>query len=95
MKGYIVTVYKTIKDQNVLKDYAVKAKAAVEKYEGKFLVRGGEKTTTEGEDSPRTVIIEFSSYKQAKIFYSSPEYQEAHELLDGTVERHHQIIEGN
>jgi uncharacterized protein (DUF1330 family) len=94
MKGYIVTVYKTIKDQNVLKDYAVKAKAAVEKYEGKFLVRGGEKTTTEGEDSPRTVIIEFSSYKQAKIFYSSPEYQEAHELLDGTVERHHQIIEG-
>ena len=94
MKGYIVTVYKTIKDQNILKDYAVKAKAAVEKYEGKFLVRGGEKTTTEGEDSPRTVIIEFSSYKQAKIFYSSPEYQEAHKLLDGTVERHHQIIEG-
>ena len=94
MKGYIVTVYKTIKDQNVLKDYAVKTKAAVEKYEGKFLVRGGEKTTTEGEDSPRTVIIEFSSYKQAKIFYSSPEYQEAHKLLDGTVERHHQIIEG-
>ena len=43
MKGYIVCVYKSISDENALKNYAVKAKAAVEKYKGNFLVRGGKK----------------------------------------------------
>jgi uncharacterized protein (DUF1330 family) len=95
MKGYVVCVYKSISDENVLKNYAVKALLAVEKYDGKFLVRGGKKITTEGEDSPRTVIIEFSSFAQTKAFFYSKEYQEAHEVLKGKVIRHHQIIEGN
>ena len=42
MKGYVVCVYKSIKDPELLKNYAVGAKLAVEKYEGKFLIRGGE-----------------------------------------------------
>ena len=32
MKGYVVCVYENIKDQEILKDYAVKAKDAVDKY---------------------------------------------------------------
>ena len=95
MKGYIVTVYKSINDEDALKKYALKARVAVEKFKGKFLIRGGENITTEGEKSPRTVVIEFSSFIEAKKFYHSSEYQEAHELLKGTVIRHHQIIEGN
>ena len=39
-KGYIVCVYGSIKDNEALKIYADKARAAVEKYDGKFLVRG-------------------------------------------------------
>ena len=95
MRGYIVCVYKSIKDLNALKEYAVKAKSAVEKYKGKFLVRGGEKITTEGEESPRTVVIEFPSFADAKDFYYSKEYQNAHEVLGTTVIRHHQILKGN
>ena len=94
MKGYVVTVYKTIKDEDVLKNYAVKAREAIEKYKGKFLVRGGKKITTEGDDSPRTVVIEFPSFAEAEIFFYSKEYQEAHVILKDTVVRHHQIIEG-
>ena len=41
--GYIVCVYESIRDNNALKDYAEKARSAVEKYGGKFLVRGGKK----------------------------------------------------
>ena len=67
----------------------------VEKYNGKFLVRGGNKITTEGNEFVRTAIIEFSSFNQAKIFFYSTEYQEAHNLLKDTVVRHHQIIEGS
>ena len=95
MKGYIVCVYKSISDENVLQQYATKAKMAVEKYKGKFLVKGGKKITTEGEESPRTVVIEFLSFSQAEIFFYSEEYQKAHEILKGVAVRHHQIIEGS
>ena len=95
MKGYVVTVYKVIKDDNVLKNYAAKAREAIEKYKGKFLVRGGRKITTEGDESPRTVVIEFPSFNEAKTFFNSKEYQDAHAILKDSVVRHHQIIEGN
>ena len=95
MKGYVVCVYKSISNEEKLKEYAVKAKAAVEKYKGNFLIRGGKTKTNEGKSSPRTVVIEFPSFDQANSFYQSKEYQEAHSILEGFVERHHQVIEGS
>ena len=95
MKGYVVCVYKNINNEEKLKEYAVKAKAAVEKYKGKFLIRGGRSTTNEGDKSPRTVVIEFPSYDGVNLFYNSKEYQKAHGILKGHVVRHHQTIEGS
>ena len=66
MKGYIVCVYENINNQELLKNYALKAKQAVDKYEGRFLIRGGKNITTEGKDFIRTVVIEFSSFEVAK-----------------------------
>ena len=93
-KGYIVCVYEQIKDKKKLKDYALKAREAVDIYDGKFLVRGGKKITTEGKNFVRTAVIEFDSYDKAKKFFYSSEYQAAHEILKDIVIRHHQIIEG-
>ena len=94
MKGYVVCVYKSIANQEKLKEYAVKARVAVEKHKGRFLIRGGKSTINEGDKSPRTVVIEFPSYEEANTFYQSKEYQEAHIILKGQVERQFQIIEG-
>ena len=94
MKGYVVCVYKSISNEEKLKEYAVKAGIAVEKYQGKFLIRGGQYTTNEGDGSPRTVVIEFLSYDRANLFYNSKEYQDAHATLQGYADRHHQTIEG-
>jgi len=94
MKGYVVCVYKSITNEDKLKEYAVKARAAVEKYKGKFLIRGGKTKTNEGETSPRTVVIEFPSYEEANLLYNSKEYQEAHDILKGHAVRHHQTVEG-
>ena len=94
MKGYVVCVYKSISNDEKLKKYALKARAAVEKYKEKFLIIGGKFTTNEGSKSPRTVVIEFPSYDEANLFYNSKEYQEAHDVLKGHAERHHQTIEG-
>ena len=95
MKGYIVCVYKSINNENVLKEYVAKTKPAVEKYKGKFLIRGGKKITTEGNESPRTAVIEFPSFSKAEIFFYTKECREAHAILRGTAVRHHQIIEGS
>ncbi|MBD1159110.1 DUF1330 domain-containing protein [Pelagibacterales bacterium SAG-MED19] len=94
-KGYIVCVYENISDEEALKNYALKAREAVNKYNGKFLVRGNNNIVTEGKNFVRTVVIEFSSFEIAKKFFHSSEYQLAHELLKDTVIRNHQIIEGN
>ena len=94
MKGYAVCVYKSISSEEKLKEYAVKARAAVEKYKGKFLIRGGRAKSNEGEESPRTVVIEFQSYDEANAFYQSKEYEDAHSILKGHAVRQFQIIEG-
>ena len=94
-KGYIVCVYESINDDNALKNYAIKAKEAVKKYNGKFIIRGGQNIVTEGREFIRTAVLEFSSFEKAKEFFYSSEYQAAHELLKDTVIRNHQIVEGN
>ena len=94
MKGYWVCIYEKIHNEEKLKDYALKAKPAVEKFYGKFLIRGGKNRTNDGIDSPRTVVVEFPDYNTALECYDSKDYQEAHNVLTGHTERHHQIVEG-
>ena len=95
MKAYWVCIYDKIDNGEKLKEYAIKARAAVEKFSGKFLVRGGKNRTNDGIESPRTVVVEFPDYSIAVECYDSPEYQKAHDILKGHVVRHHQIIEGS
>ena len=95
MKAYWVCVYEKIDNAEKLKEYAAKARPAVKKFSGKFLVRGGKKRTNDGIESPRTVVVEFPDYKTAEDCYDSEEYQKAHNILNGHVTRHHQLVEGN
>ena len=94
MKGYWVCIYEKIHDKEKLKEYALKAKPAVEKFSGKFLVRGGKNRTNEGIETPRIIIAEFPDYDTAINCYDSQEYQEAHSILKGYAIRQHQTIEG-
>ena len=93
-KGIWIAVYEKIENMEILKKYAVKATAAISKYSGKFIVRGRKNITLEGNQSPRTVIVEFPTFTDAEKCYNSDEYQEAHNILKGSVKRNLQIIEG-
>ena len=70
-KGYWLSVYEKIESMETLKKYAVKATAAISKYSGKFLVRGGRNIILEGNQSPRTVIVEFPNFSVAEKCYNS------------------------
>ena len=95
MKGYVVCMWEKINSEEKLKEYALIATSASEKYSVKFLIRGGINRTNEGIVSPRTTVLEFPNYHTAIEFYDSPEYQEALDVIRGHAVRHHQIVEGS
>jgi uncharacterized protein (DUF1330 family) len=77
MAAYIIARI-TVTDWEKYKDYIKATPAAIAKYGGKFLSRGGELVTLEGpEETQRIVLIEFPSLDRAKEFYHSPDYQAA------------------
>jgi uncharacterized protein (DUF1330 family) len=48
----------------------------VEKYGGRFLVRGGQIQTLEGDWKPKRIVVtEFPSIEQARRWYDSEEYR--------------------
>ena len=94
MKGYWIAIYEEINNQEKLKEYALRAKEAVTKFSGNFIVRGGKNIVNEGTNYPRTVVVEFPNLDTAIKCYNSKKYQEAYKILKKHVKRSHQIIEG-
>jgi len=77
MAAYIIADIE-ITDPAAYEGYRPLAGAAVEKYGGRFLARGGKVESAEGGWAPkRVVILEFPSMEKLKTFYNSPEYQKA------------------
>ena len=77
MPAYAILMAK-VNDLETYMKYATKTPPLVEKYGGRFLVRGGIVDTIEGEPfTERLVILEFPTRQAIHDFYSDPEYQEA------------------
>jgi uncharacterized protein (DUF1330 family) len=75
-----------ITDAEKIKAYQAATPAAVQKYGGKFLVRGGEKLAVEGKaEKRRVVMLEFADMQKAKAFWDSPEYQACIKLREGAA----------
>jgi uncharacterized protein (DUF1330 family) len=93
MKGYwIVNV--TITDAENYPQYLAADALAFEKYDAKFLVRGGQYSAVEGLARERHVVIEFDSYQTALDCYNSPEYQRAAKLRQQFADSEVLILEG-
>ncbi len=94
MTAYVMIRIKT-DDPASLKNYQAVAPAIVEKYQGQFLVRGGEVITFEGaEETRRIVMIAFPNLEQAKAFYTSDEYTQAIEYRKDVAEFEICALEG-
>ena len=75
MKGYVIANV-SVEDAAGYEGYRSQTAAIIEKYGGRFLVRGGAIEVKEGEPGiARLVILEFPSVEAARLFYDSPEYQ--------------------
>ena len=94
MKGYWVSLYTKIENQENLKKYAETVTPIIKSFGGVPLVRGGKNKTYEGNNFLRTVIWEFPSYDRAIECHNSNEYQSGWDLAKDTTVRHMQVIEG-
>ena len=78
------------------KKYADLVPGILQKFDGKFLARGGKFKIFEGpEKLPRFIVIEFPSFESAVACHESPEYMEAakHRKKDGASELEIVIVE--
>ena len=93
-KGYWISLYLKIDNQENLKKYAETVTPIIKSFGGIPLVRGGKHQTFGGNDFPRTVVWEFPNYEQALKCHKSKEYQAGWDLAKDTTTRHMQIVEG-
>lgn len=95
MSAYIVVEVEVL-DKERYETYKQMVPSSLAAYSGKFLVRGGQVETLEGEWSPkRLVILEFPSVAQAKAWWESREYAEAKALRQATARTQMIVVEGS
>jgi uncharacterized protein (DUF1330 family) len=92
-KGYILG-HVTVTDPEAYKEYVEKDTPILEALGGKFVIRGGQSETMEGETLQRHVLIEFESYEQALKAYHDPAYQEVAEIRRRNAESVIVVVEG-
>ncbi len=94
MTAYVIVDIE-VTDPEGYAEYKSLAPAAVALYGGKYIARGGQTETLEGDWQPkRLVILEFPSFEQAKAWLNSPEYAPARALRHRYAKSSMVVIEG-
>jgi uncharacterized protein (DUF1330 family) len=94
MKGYVIANV-SVADMAAYESYRDQVPPVIERYGGRYLVRGGAVEVREGDPSiERLVILEFPSVEAARTFYDSPEYQTILPIRLDTANSTLVIVEG-
>jgi uncharacterized protein (DUF1330 family) len=94
MSAYVIVEIEIV-DPVGYEEYKKLAGATVEKYGGKYIVRGGAVETLEGDWNPkRIVILEFESMQRAKEWLNCEEYREPRKMRQRTAKTKMILVEG-
>ncbi len=94
MSAYII-VQVDVHDPQRYQKYREMVPPTLEAYGGRFVVRGGQTETLEGDWDPgRVVVLEFDSVERAKAWWSSEEYREPKALRQRTADTQMIVVEG-
>src|SRR6478736_1912013 len=94
MPAYII-VDVEIHNPKEYENYRMMVPPTLEKYQGKFIVRGGKTESLEGGwDPKRIVVLEFPSVELAKSWWASDEYAPAKALRERTAKSKMILVEG-
>jgi uncharacterized protein (DUF1330 family) len=94
MCAYVI-VEIDIVDPAGYEEYKKLASATVEKYGGKYIIRGGAVETLEGDwNAKRIVVLQFDSIQRAKEWLNSEEYREPRKMRHRTARTRMVVVEG-
>jgi uncharacterized protein (DUF1330 family) len=94
MPAYVI-VEIDILDPAGYEQYKNLAGPTVEKYGGKYIVRGGTTEVLEGDWQPkRIVVLEFESVERAREWLNCEEYREPRKMRHRTARTNMILIEG-
>jgi uncharacterized protein (DUF1330 family) len=94
MRAYILAEIE-ITNPDGYKEYTTTVPATIEKYGGRFLVRGGQAHVLEGEwPARRRVLIEFPTMEAARKWWDSPEYEKPKALRRANSNGRLLLLEG-
>ena len=92
-KGYWV-VRANISDAEEYSKYVQVATDIIAKYNGHFLIRGGDQIEFEESGFERTVVVQFNSFEDALECYKSTDYQSALKFVKNSSKRYVSIVKG-
>jgi uncharacterized protein (DUF1330 family) len=94
MPGYLIARIE-VTDWERYREYMKATPDVIARYDGKFIVRGGEQVTLEGNsETARLVVIEFPSLQRVQQFFASPEYSRVKALRAGAAIGQFIAVEG-
>jgi uncharacterized protein (DUF1330 family) len=95
MAAYVISEVESL-DESYFERYRALAAASIEKYGGRYLVRGATPDVVEDEILPerRIVIVEFPDMATARRWYASSAYAEALAVRDLALKRRLLFVEG-
>ena len=94
MKAYLVLDF-SVHDLEGFRPYIANIPAFIERHGGRYIVRGAEPKTIEGDWSPeRMVIIEFPARQNAEQFLADPDFQELARIRHRTTTSKLVLVDG-
>jgi len=94
MFAYVIVEIDVV-DPSGSEEYKKLAGATVERYGGKYVVRGGAAETLEGDwDPKRIVVLQFDSMQRAKEWLNCEEYREPRKMRHRTAKTKMILVEG-
>ena len=94
MSAYVIVEIDVI-DPVGYEEYKKLAGATVEKYAGKYIVRGGRREALEGDWKPKPIVVlEFESTQRARDWLNSEEYRKPRKMRHRTARTNMILVEG-
>ena len=83
-----------VTDAEGIRPYSAAVESTFAPFGGRYVVRGGQVTSLEGEATKRIVMIAFPSVEQAQAWYDSPAYRAIRPIRHRSAKSKVFIVEG-
>ena len=94
MAAYVIAENLGVSDPAGMQEYRSQVAATIERYGGRFLVRGSAPQPLEADWKPAFVVIQFDSAEQARAWHDSPEYRPLRDLRQRCSDSRLVLFEG-